>query len=85
MLLKNLRQWEASGHLYTRPSGDMKTKTYNVTFVGEYMCLTTTIEATNEDTAIQEAMAHINEQYGWDLEEIEIIDTTCERLKGVFL
>lgn len=49
------------------------------------MCLTTTIEATNEDTAIQEAMAHINEQYGWDLEEIEIIDTTCELLKGVLL
>lgn len=83
--MKNLKQWEANGHLYTLPRGDMKTKTYNITFVGEYMCLTTTVSSKNEESAVADATELINEYYAWDLTEVEIIDVQCELLEGDYL
>lgn len=79
--MKNLKKWEASGHLYTRPRGDMEENiTYNVTFVGKYMCLTTTVSSKDEESAVADAMELINEYYGWDLTEAKIIDIQTEGL-----
>lgn len=67
--------------MYTRPRGDMEENiTYNVTFVGEYMCLTTTVSSKDEESAVADAMELINEYYGWDLTEAKIIDIQTEGL-----
>ena len=56
----------------------VKEQTYNVTFVGEYMTLTTHVSSKDEEGAEANAMELINEYYGWDLTEAMLIDIVVE-------
>ena len=53
---------------------------YNVQFVGVYMCMTTTVSSKNEESAVADATELINEYYGWDLTEVEMLDVEVEKL-----
>jgi len=47
-----------------------KTKNWNVMFVGDYFVLTTTVEAKDEEQAQREAVALLDDFYGWDVESL---------------
>lgn len=54
---------------------------YNVQFVGVYMCMTTTVSSKDEESAVADATELINEYYGWDLTEVEMLDVEVEELE----
>lgn len=61
----------------------MTTKTYKVTFVGNYFTLTTFADAENDEQAVANAMAFIQDQHGFDM-EAEAFDAIAE-LDGQFI
>ena len=54
---------------------------YNVQFVGVYMCMTTTVSSKDEESAVADATELINEYYGWDLTEAEMLNVEVEELE----
>lgn len=54
---------------------------YNIQFVGEYMCMTTTASSKDEEGAVADAMQLIYEYYGWDLTEAKLVDVKVEELR----
>lgn len=53
---------------------------YTVSFTGDYMTLTTTVEAQNEDHAEQVAKELIRGHYGIDPEILSLNDIMAERV-----
>lgn len=48
-----------------------KPKTYRtVQFVGDYFCLSMTVEASSDDEAQSLAISLMDDHYGWDIEEV---------------
>lgn len=50
---------------------------WSVTFIGDYVTMTTTVEANDNEDAIEEARLFLEEQYGYD---VETFGATAERV-----
>jgi hypothetical protein len=50
---------------------------WSVTFIGDYVTMTTTVEANDNEDAIEEARLFLEEQYGYD---VETFGATAERI-----
>ncbi len=51
---------------------------YEVTFVGQYATIHTSILAENEEQAEANAIANLQDQYGLDFSRLQIQEITCQ-------
>jgi hypothetical protein len=53
-------------------------KQYELTFVGQYITIHTSILAENEEQAEANAIANLQDQYGLDFHKLQIQEITCQ-------